>query len=202
MSDLTGCLPTLEPAYEALSAYASGFGITLGIADFGGLRTAADTAIILADRDADYAAALAAGTIDSGETIDEFRPISPFGTSYHNYGAAFDVSLDALPSDETSGQALVVLGDYAPTLGLVWGGRFTDPDPTHFELAMSLQDAAAAYLAMTGDVAAGDTAAADADVAGAATMADGQTLTVVSPVAVALLVVAAAVVGYAVITAE
>jgi hypothetical protein len=150
MSSLNGTLPDLQAAYSQLAAIASAHGLTIGIADFGGLRSETDTTTILGYRQADYNAAVRAGSISADTTLQQFRPIAPFGNSYHNYGAAFDVSILSRPSSQSESSALAMLGQYAPALGLRWGGNFSDPDYPHFELDLSLSDAQAEYDAMTG----------------------------------------------------
>jgi hypothetical protein len=145
MSDLSGTLPQTQNAYAGLASYASSNGITIGIADFGGIRTQSDTTTILADRQNDYNADVAAGRISADTPINKYRPIAPFGKSYHNYGAAFDVAIIARPSSMSEDGALALLGGYAPNLGLTWGGTFSNPDPDHFQLDVSLDDAMAMY---------------------------------------------------------
>ena len=145
MSSLTGVLPETAIAYNALDAFARSQGISIVVADFGGIRTQSDTTKILQYRQDDYNAALRAGMIAPDTTLQAFRPIAPFGSSYHNYGAAFDVRVVAWPSAMTQYSALKALGAYAPSIGLRWGGLFTNPDPPHFELAITLADAKQRY---------------------------------------------------------
>lgn len=155
MTTLAGALPELRAAYDALDQYARSIGISIALADYGGVRTEADTTQILQFRDADYAVALRAGVIRPDTTLRQFRPINAFGTSWHNYGAAFDVRIIARPSSMTDGQALAKLGAAAGRFGLRWGGTFTTPDTPHFELAIPLADAKARYDAMTGTASGG-----------------------------------------------
>lgn len=145
MSSLTGVLPETAIAYNALDAYARSQGISIAVADFGGIRTQSDTTKILGYRQDDYNAALRAGLIAPDTTLQQFRPIAPFGSSYHNYGAAFDIKVVAWPSAMTQYGALKMLGAYAPNIGLRWGGTFTNPDTPHFELAITLADAKQRY---------------------------------------------------------
>ena len=91
-SALQGALPETVAAWNALESAAMAQGIAFTLNDFGGVRTPADTALILQYRETDYAAALAADTIPADTTISQFRPIAPYGQSYHDYGAAFDVT--------------------------------------------------------------------------------------------------------------
>lgn len=149
---LAGTLPALQQAYQRLQQYGATQGITFGIADYGGLRSQADTTRILGYRQQDYAAAVRVNPDTAKVPIDTWRPIAPYGLSYHNFGAAFDVALTAWPAEWTEAQALTVLGSYAPQIGLRWGGRFPADrvDPAHFELALSLEDAQAEYGAFVG----------------------------------------------------
>lgn len=173
MSDpLAGCLPGVEDGYNAVAAYAASLGIAIGVADYGGLRTEAETATILADRQNDYDADLAAGVITSAVSLDQYRPISPFGSSFHNYGAAFDVGNP--DGSALSDHTLTELGENCPD-GFRWGGNFPTPDLPHYELAMTLTDAQAAYEAQTGDSIAGG-GDDGADLAAAAVTADGEDL--------------------------
>lgn len=146
-ASLDGTLPDLQTAFAQLSQYAQTQGITINVADFGGFRTLGDTTTILADRQNDFTAAVNAGQIAADTTLNAFRPVAPYGHSYHNYGAAFDVRIDARPSGMTEYQAESVLGAYAPRIGLTWGGTFTNPDPPHFQLAVPLATAEAMYFA-------------------------------------------------------
>ncbi len=151
MASLAGVLPELATAYAQLANALASRGITIGVADYGGVRTAADTTRILAYRQQDYNAAVNAGQIDPAVTsLNEFRPIAPYGSSYHNYGAAFDVHVIGRPSSMSEQQALAIGAQLAPQFGLRWGGTFPDPDPWHFELAISLADAKQRYATMTG----------------------------------------------------
>ncbi len=150
MTTLTGVLPETANAWNRLSTYANAHGITIAVADFGGIRTQADTTRILQYRDADYKAAVDSGAIASSMSLQRFRPIAAFGSSYHNYGAAFDVRVVSRPAGMTEQAALKQLGSFAPTLGMRWGGTFTNPDTPHFELAISLDEAKRRYGVMTG----------------------------------------------------
>jgi len=53
-------------------------------------------------------------------------PAAPPGRSLHELGLAVDIGSTA--------EGLQVAGFLAPYCGLTWGGRFSDPDPVHFEL--------------------------------------------------------------------
>ena len=150
MSTLAGVLPETVAAFQQLSNYAASQGIGIGIANYGGLRTLSDTNQILQYRLDDFNAAVNAGQIRPDTTLQRFRPIAPFGSSYHNYGAAFDVSIISRPASMTVEQALAVLGRAASSFGLRWGGTFSNPDTPHFELAIPLADAQRRYQATVG----------------------------------------------------
>lgn len=53
-------------------------------------------------------------------------PAAPPGTSKHERGLAFDISV-------RPESALRHLGEVWESIGGVWGGRFRHPDPIHFE---------------------------------------------------------------------
>ncbi len=156
MSIRLEALPELTTAIDALGQLAAAQGIRFTTADYGGYRTVADTTEILGYRQAEYGI-YAAQMQAAGQTplpINQWRPIAPYGRSFHDYGAARDLTITAKPSGMTSSQALAALGALAPQVGLRWGHSFGD-DP-HFELAISLDDAAARWAAYTGDASAGD----------------------------------------------
>lgn len=148
MSTLVGTLPELQAAFAQLSNIAASHGLSISVADFGGERSQADTTQILNYRQADFNAAVNAGKIAPDTSLQAFRPINAFGTSFHNYGAAFDVQVNSRPSTMTDSQAKTFLGQFAPSIGLRWGGNFKNADPPHFELAIPIADAKARYAAL------------------------------------------------------
>jgi hypothetical protein len=161
MSDLTGALPQTVDAYAAMASYLAQNGITVGIADFGGVRTEADTVTILADRLQDYNSDHGVSPLDTPQplsVLQVYRPIAPWGSSFHNYGAAFDLAILGSPSGMSEYGALAFAGAYAPQLGLRWGGQFSNPDPPHFELSIPLSDAASAWADVTSGATAPPTA--------------------------------------------
>lgn len=136
-NSLTGALPQLLTAERALHAAANALGIDYRIADFGGVRTYADTVLIMGYRAADYAAAVAANPSIASVAINEWRPIADFGTSRHNYGGAFDILITKTPQGMTTSAALAKLKSLAPSVGL----RSNVPnDPPHFELPISFDE--------------------------------------------------------------
>lgn len=137
---LAKTLPELQAAERKLRAYASKEGIVYEIAAFGGFRTEADTARILKYRDDDYAVYVS-NMAQQGKTPlpkEQWRRIAPYGRSYHDFGAAFDVQIKSAPTGVSFTTALTKLGALAPLCGLRWGGSFGDAP--HFELAQSLTD--------------------------------------------------------------
>jgi hypothetical protein len=156
MATISNTLPELQAAEKKLRAAAAARGVEYVIADFGGLRSQADTTRILNYRAADYAAAVKANPDTARTPITKWRPIAPFGQSYHNYGAAFDVLVTKHPAG-VNGYA--VLGQLAPAAGLRWGGspEFTASgkvDTPHFELPISLASARIKWLGVPGGVVA------------------------------------------------
>lgn len=147
-----GSLPQTQQAYAALAVALGVRGISITLAPFGGTRTEADTSLILSYRQNDYnhEHGLPADTVTDVTVLNRYRPIAPYGESYHNYGAAFDILITGRPSGMTLDGAYATAGDLAPSLGLRWGGNFPNPDQRHFELDESLADARAQYDALTG----------------------------------------------------
>lgn len=141
-NSIAGALPQLIAGYNQLQSRANAMGITFDIADFGGIRSQTDTVLIMAYRAADYAAAVLKDPSVSDIPINEWRPIAPFGQSWHNYGAAFDVKITSAPAGMSFSSALQQLKALAPACGL----RSTVPnDPPHFELPISLDEARAQW---------------------------------------------------------
>lgn len=136
-NSIAGALPQLIVAHDALLARAHAMGIDFDIADYGGVRTFADTVLILSYRAADYAAAVLTHPSTANIPINTWRPIAPFGSSMHNYGAAFDVIIT-----QGGGDALDRLKAIAPQVGL---SSSVPNDPPHFELPISLDEAKAAW---------------------------------------------------------
>ncbi len=138
-------LPELETARAGLFDAMAARGVPLELADFGGYRTPADTAQLMAFRDADYSSYVASQRAAGRNPVPmaTWRPIAPYESSYHSYGAAFDVDAEQLTDAE-----LGTAGALAPSFGLRWGKSFGDPD--HFELAVSLADARQRFDAFAG----------------------------------------------------
>jgi hypothetical protein len=152
---LVDALPELRDREKKLRALASAEGIGYEIADYGGIRTQADTTRILKYREDDYKV-YASKERAAGRTprpIDEWRPIAPFGSSFHNYGAAFDVRIIKAPQGMTFVTALSRLGVLGGKAGLVWGGLWSDKrnDPPHFQLSTGLTQARERWEAMKKD---------------------------------------------------
>lgn len=145
-TELAKLLPEMQIAERALRRAALDAGIEYTIADFGSLRSEADTTRILGYRATDYAVYVANLKRSNPRAvplpIGTWRPIAKFGSSYHNYGAAIDLTITRRPASMSSSRALLALGAFAPRAGLRWGGNFSPRvDPPHFELAVSLSEA-------------------------------------------------------------
>lgn len=145
-NSIAGALPQLLAGFNQLKARANAIGIDFDIADYGGVRTYADTVLIMAYRAADYAAAAALNPSILSIPINTWRPIAPFGSSMHNYGAAFDVKITAAPAGMSFGEALQQLKLLAPSAGL---SSNVPNDPPHFELPISLDEARTQWAAFT-----------------------------------------------------
>lgn len=146
---LRNALPDLIAAELRLRKNATNHGITYVIAEFGGIRSQSDTTKAIQYREADYAAYLKDAKAKNHTVVDinTFRPIASFGSSFHNYGAAFDVFVTGVPDGRTQQWGLDILKLAAPSVGL----RSSVPnDPPHFELPISLADAKAKWAAFTG----------------------------------------------------
>lgn len=164
-----GMLPQTRAAYAAMKVWLGNQGIDVTLADFGGFRTEADTTLILDYRQQDYNTARNAGTIPASLSIDAFRPIAPYGSSYHDYGAAFDIIPTpnvSQPAGMTYSKILNLAGSHAATLGLTWGGTFHNSDPRHFQLQGTLDDVRAKWLTYQDQVATGQLPADTTDTSG------------------------------------
>lgn len=139
-------------AFTQLQQLMAGYGVAIGIANYGGFRTPADTSELLAIRQQEYDAAVAGGEISPALSIDDFRPIAPYGHSYHDTGDAFDIRIKpgGLPAGMTADQAFTIAGRFADTIGMRWGGAFHNADVRHFERPITLAQARADYTAATG----------------------------------------------------
>lgn len=157
---LDGTLSELQQAYAALTQLAVNHRIRFDVADYGGFRSAQITDRILSYRLNDYRADVAAGRVSPDTTLSQYRPIAPYGESWHDYGAAFDVEITDHPAGMSNIQALQLLGGLAPLVGLRWGGAFHSPDTPHFELAIPLADARQRYADEVGGAAADATGTA------------------------------------------
>lgn len=145
---VTNALPELRTAEAGLRIQAAREGITYEISPFGGpLRTSSDTTLILQYRAADYAKYVSRQKLAGKPVVDinTFRRIAPYGSSYHDFGAAFDINITQWPDGMTQSQALTHVGAMAPTYNLRWGAAFDDTP--HFELALPLSQVKAMWAA-------------------------------------------------------
>lgn len=142
---ITDTLPETQAAYSALERLAAARGISFTLNEYGAFRSESDTTDILGYRDADYAVYVRNLKKKNPAAVplskEKWRRIAPFGHSWHDYGAAFDISLKIVPRGTTADAAMKLLGnELAPQAGLRWGGAFGDTP--HFELAVPLSTAA------------------------------------------------------------
>lgn len=150
-ASLVGARPELTRAFEALRAVVNQEhpGLTFDVAAYGGMRSAADTSRILTYRENDWAAAVRAKpSLAQTTTKEKWRAIAPWGSSMHNYGAAFDVEITGTPAGMSRLAALNIVKDYADVVNLIDGRAFDDPP--HFELPGGLAKAKAEWERMTG----------------------------------------------------
>jgi len=150
MSIRPDALPILVVMWDELEQRLALEGIRIGIADFGGFRTEADTNQINAYKLADYNAYAAAeraagrtplpisGAWDDGKP----RPIAPYGRSFHNYGAARDFTIVARPAGMSYAEAVRRVQDIAEQDVQFSSGR-SFGDDMHLELPLALEEVAA-----------------------------------------------------------
>ncbi len=77
------------------------------------------------------------------------NPVAKPGTSKHEQGLAVDV----VPTGARSAAVQKMIGEEGERQGLRWGGRFSKPDPVHFELAADSNAASSTFALMTNDAA-------------------------------------------------
>jgi hypothetical protein len=146
-ASLVGAQPALLDGLQQLRAKLLERKITFYVADFGGLRTQAQTDQIMRYRASDWAVAIRNDPkLPTRTTIEKWRRIAPWGSSMHNYGAAFDIVIDTVPPGVTKAAALLVARQLAGSCGLT---TISD-DPPHFELPGGLAMQKVRYYAMTG----------------------------------------------------
>lgn len=130
--------PELTAAIEKLAKLAAAEGIEFTTADFGGVRTEADTVKIMKYRDDDYAVYVRNLKRDRPNATplakNVWRKIAPFGSSYHNYGCARDLKPTNWPPSFTESKALERLRALAPKVGL----KTITNDPPHVQLPITL----------------------------------------------------------------
>lgn len=139
-------LPQMAQLWDELVQTLSAQGIAIDVADWGGYRTAADTAAILNIRQQEYDRYVAAGgTLPiTGAWSDGARwPIAPYGRSYHDYGAARDIKVVSAPAGMSGLAVTAAIDEAAESVGLRTGASFGDP--LHVELPITLAEAQAAW---------------------------------------------------------
>lgn len=141
-AQLRWLLPGVQTAEKKLRAHAASQGIEYIIAEFGGARTESVVSMLLRWRDE----AVARG--------EPFYRVSPYKSTYHSRGAAFDIRITKRPAGMSLDDAYRVLGEYAPKIGLVWGGNFSQPaDIYHFQSQQTLAQVEARWLNWINDPA-------------------------------------------------
>jgi hypothetical protein len=135
----TDALPELVNAWQAAARdLAANSAIQIGIADFGGTRTQADTTLILGYRDQDYAV-YAAQMKAAGKTPQSkaaWRPIQPYMGSFHDFGAARDAEIVSKPAGMSYDDAVKTIRAAMQRAGL--RGISSPNDLLHFELVQPL----------------------------------------------------------------
>lgn len=138
---LDGEDPELTDKIDDLREAAFAEGIEFKTADFGGVRTEADTVKIMKYREDDYAVYVRNIKRDrpTAKPLDKntWRKIAPFGSSYHNYGCARDLKPTKWPPSFTESKALQRLRELAPKAGL----KTITNDPPHVQLDITLATA-------------------------------------------------------------
>lgn len=148
---LVGEDPELTAAIDRLAVLARAEGVEFTTADFGGVRTEADTAQILRYRDDDYVVYRKRLGPDKEPVAKErWRPIAPFGRSFHNWGAARDLKPTKWPhgkSFQWAHDCLDRLVKTDPKLSKVLRlGDYFNDEP-HVELNITLDEARRRYIA-------------------------------------------------------
>lgn len=143
MTIRTDALPELSNAWDAAARdLAANDAIQIALADFGGFRTAADTALILNYRDQDYAAYVAQMQSQAKTPLSKsaWRPILPYGQSLHDVGAARDARIVSKPAGMSDAQAIADVRAAMERAGLQ--GISSLADQLHFELPVDYDTAA------------------------------------------------------------
>jgi len=112
--------PVAEKAKELLGDVLAGIDKKLLLVQ--SFRSAADQAVLYAQ-----------GRTTPGKIVTHAKP----GSSYHEWGLAFDVAIANAAGQPTWPNDVALwtqIGRFGEELGLTWGGRFPDPDYGHFEL--------------------------------------------------------------------
>lgn len=154
---LVGEDPEFTEKIEKLRSLGRADGIEFDTADYGGVRSEADTTLILKYRDDDYAVYVRElarlHPEKTPEPMDIWRPIAPWGSGFHHFGDARDLKILKRPASMTEADAQRRLGSHAPECGLRWGGNFKKRvDMPHFENNITLAEAQARWETRTAPV--------------------------------------------------
>lgn len=117
-------LPELRDKESAFRVAMDGVGMAYNLPEYAGVRTPAQQAQLVQWRDE----AVAQG--------QRWYPVAAPGNTYHEYGAAFDITITtpANPGDAE----YVLAAEVGTGVGLTAGYFFKRPDPFHFELPYPL----------------------------------------------------------------
>jgi hypothetical protein len=133
-------LPELKTKEAAFRDAMDKVGMAYSLPDYAGVRTEAQQAQLVAWRDA----AVAQG--------EPWYPVAPPGSTYHEYGAAFDITITTPANPQDSDYAMAA--EVGTGVGLNAGYFFDSPDPFHFELDYSIAQVQQMWTAHTATVVA------------------------------------------------
>lgn len=147
---MSGLLPLFAERFERLRAeLVRKYNVDIAVNDWNGIlpgdggatfRTESDTTRDMRNREIEYAA-YAAKTANP-LPINTWRPIAPYGKSFHNYGAAADWKI-IKNGGRTDAAIERIVADEAPACGLRSGLSFNDGK--HIEVALTLAEARQLY---------------------------------------------------------
>lgn len=131
-------LPELKDKEGAFRTAMAAAGYQYDLPDFAGVRSAAQQQQLIAWRDEDVAA--------GGKSY----AVAPVNTTYHQYGAAFDIKITQ-PADPQQSDYQAA-ADIAQSVGLDAGFYFTNRDPYHYQLPYDLPSVQQMWTEHTGTV--------------------------------------------------
>lgn len=123
----------MQKLLRLMDAASGQLGLRLYVPDEGGYRSTVKQEALYAD------------SIAQGGGTGLAYPVARPGTSFHEYGAAFDLHI--LDGNDTR-ENYRKLADLARDIGLTAGYYFSNSDPYHFQLNETLLDAQMRWKAM------------------------------------------------------